>query len=262
FSPTACFLYDTAGFLQSWLADLAAEQQERGVVPFVVPEVMPRPNPPAAAWGDAAVVVPWVLYQRYGDVSILAQQFDSMRAWVDLIAERAGERRLWDQGFQFGDWLDPSAPPDKPANARTSPQIVATAYFAHSADLTARAAGVLGRAEDEARYRALANEVRDAFNREYVTPNGRIVSDATTAYALAIEFALLRDAAQRQNAGARLAALVRDSGYHISTGFVGTPLICDALCDVGQYDAAFRLLTQRECPSWLYPVTMGATTIW
>ncbi|HEU5103007.1 MAG TPA: glycoside hydrolase family 78 protein [Roseiflexaceae bacterium] len=262
FSPTACFLYDTAGFLQSWLADLAAEQRQLGVVPFVVPEVMGRANPPAAAWGDAAVIVPWVLYQRYGDVGILAQQFDSMCAWVDLIAEKAGARRLWDHGFQFGDWLDPNAPPDKPGAARTSPQIVASAYFVRSAELTSLAAGVLGRAEDEQRYQALAAEAREAFNREYVTPNGRLLSDATTAYALAIEFALLRDEEQRRHAGARLAALVRESGYRISTGFVGTPLICDALCHVGEYDTAFRLLIQRRCPSWLYPVTMGATTIW
>jgi alpha-L-rhamnosidase len=121
---------------------------------------------------------------------------------------------------------------------------------------------VLGRTDEQARYSALAAEVRAAFNREYVTPNGRVISDATTGYALAIEFALLNSAEQRQYAGARLVALVRDSGYRISTGFVGTPLICDALCHVGAYDTAFRLLNQRECPSWLYPVTMGATTIW
>src|SRR6266498_2086403 len=262
FSPTATFLYDTAGFLQSWLADLAAEQQEHGVVPFVVPTVMPESNPPAAAWGDAAVVVPWVLYQRYGDTDILAQQFDSMRAWVELLAKIAGERHLWDQGFQFGDWLDPSAPPDNPADARTSPQIVATAYFAHAAELVGQAAGVLGRVEDEAHYRALAARVRKAFAHEYVTPAGRLLSDATTAYALALEFGLLPDAAQRQHAAERLVALIRESGYHLSTGFVGTPLICDALCRTGNYRAAFRLLFQRENPSWLYPVTMGATTIW
>jgi alpha-L-rhamnosidase len=262
FSPTACFLYDSAGFLQSWLADLAAEQQERGVVPFVVPTVMAESNPPAAAWGDAAAVVPWVLYQRYGDTNILAQQFDSMRAWVDLLASIAGERHLWDQGFQFGDWLDPSAPPDNPADARTSPQIVATAYFAHSAELVSQAAEVLGRAEDAAHYRALAARVREAFAREYITPAGRLLSDATTGYALALEFGLLPDAAQRQHAAERLVALIRESGYHISTGFVGTPLICDALCRTGNYRAAFRLLLQRENPSWLYPVTMGATTVW
>jgi alpha-L-rhamnosidase len=121
---------------------------------------------------------------------------------------------------------------------------------------------VLGRAADSARYLALAAEIRDAFAREYVTPAGRLLSDTTTAYALALQFALLPNASQRQHAGDRLAGLVRGSGYHISTGFVGTPLVCDALCDVGQTEAAYRLLMQRECPSWLYPVTMGATTIW
>ncbi|MDQ5850545.1 MAG: glycoside hydrolase family 78 protein [Chloroflexota bacterium] len=262
FAPTACFLYNCAGFLQSWLRDLAADQDGTGVVPFVVPNVLPGPPRPAAAWGDAAVIVPWVLYQRFGDVGILADQFDSMRAWVDHIASLAGERRLWHRGFQFGDWLDPSAPPDRPAAARASPHIVASAYFARSAELLGQAARVLGRADDATRYLALAAEVRDAFAHEYVTPAGRLVSDAPTAFALALEFGLLRDAAQRRNAGERLVTLVRESGYHISTGFVGTPLICDALCSVGACDAAYRLLVERECPSWLYPVTMGATTIW
>jgi alpha-L-rhamnosidase len=263
FSPTACFLYDTAGFLSSWLADLAAEQAAAGgIVPPFVPNVMSTPISPAAAWGDAAVIVPWVLYQRYGDVGILAQQFESMRAWVELVAEVAGEGRLWEKGIQFGDWLDPNAPPDRPGDARTAPSVVATAYFARSAELLGQAAGVLGRAADEARYLALAAQVRSAFAHEYVTPAGRLISDAATAYALALQFALLPDAGQRQHAGERLADLVRGSGYHISTGFVGTPLVCDALCFVGKYKAAYRLLMQRECPSWLYPVTMGATTIW
>jgi alpha-L-rhamnosidase len=263
FAPTACFLFDTAGFLQSWLHDLAAEQADAGgVVPFVVPNILPGTPIPAAAWGDAAAIVPWVLYQRFGDIGILEQQYESMRAWVDLLASIAGERRLWDRGFQFGDWLDPTAPPDKPADARTSPQIVASAYFARSAELVAQAAEVLGQAEDETHYRALAAEVRAAFAREYVTPAGRLLSDAATGYALALEFALLPNAAQRQHAAERLVALVRESGYHISTGFVGTPLICDALCHTGNERAAFRLLLQRENPSWLYPVTIGATTIW
>ena len=262
FSPTASFLYDSAGFLQSWLADLAADQTEAGVVPFVVPNVIQGEIPPAAAWGDAAAVVPWVLYQRFGDANMLARQFDSMRAWVDHLVDVAGAPRLWDTGFQFGDWLDPAAPPDNPAAARTDKTIVATAYFARSAELVGQSARVLGRSDDADHYLLLASEVRAAFNREYITPNGRLMSDATTAYALAIEFELLRDEEQRRHAGARLAALVRDSGYHISTGFVGTPLICDALCHVGEYDAAFRLLMERTCPSWLYPVTMGATTIW
>ena len=263
FAPTACFLYDCAGFLTSWLADLSAEQAAAGgTVPFVIPNVVPMPPIPAAAWGDAAVIVPWVLYQRCGDVGILAAQFESMRAWVDLVTGLAGDERLWDKGFQFGDWLDPSAPPDKPGDARTDPHVVATAYFARSAELLGQVAGVLGRAEEEARYLRLANQVRDAFNAEYVTPAGRVLSDSEAAYALALQFGLLKNAEQRRHAAKRLVALVRESGYHISTGFVGTPLICDALCSVGEVEAAFHLLIQRECPSWLYPVTMGATTIW
>jgi alpha-L-rhamnosidase len=202
------------------------------------------------------------LYQRYGDVGILAAQFDSMRTWVDLAAERAGERGLWDQGFQFGDWLDPSAPAEKPGAARTDKYLVATAYFARSAELLGQAAEVLGRPDDAAHYLQLAALVRDAFNTEYVTPAGRVLSDTATAYALALQFGLLQHIEQRQRAGKRLATLVREDDYRISTGFVGTPLICDALCSVGEDEVAFRLLTQRECPSWLYPVTRGATTIW
>ncbi len=262
FSPTASFLYDSAGFLISWLRDLAAEQGPNGVVPFVVPNVLPSNTPPTAAWGDAAVFIPWVLYQRFGDRRILAEQFDSMCAWVDLIERLAGESRLWDAGFQFGDWLDPIAPPEKPGAARTPAFLIATAYFARSAELLGQAAGVLGREKESAHYLGLAREVRESFNREYVTPTGRLLSDSSTAYALALQFALLPEADQRRHAGKRLAALARASGYRISTGFVGTPLICDALCGEGLEDVAFRLLITRECPSWLYPVTMGATTIW
>jgi alpha-L-rhamnosidase len=263
FAPPASFLYDVAGFLTSWLADLAAEQADaHGVVGFFVPNVIPGEPTPGAAWGDAAVIVPWVLYQRFGDTGILGAQFESMRAWVDHLAGLAGEGRLWDRGFQFGDWLDPAAPPDRPAEARTSPQIVATAYFARSAELLARAAGILGRSAEERTYGDLAAEVRAALNREYVTPAGRLVSDTATAYALALEFALLPNEAQRRHAGEQLATLVRDAEYRVTTGFVGTPLICDALSNAGASDAAFRLLMRRACPSWLYSVTMGATTVW
>jgi alpha-L-rhamnosidase len=262
FSPTASYIYDASGFLTSWLRDLAAEQKELGGVPFVVPTTMPKASPPAAAWGDAATVIPWVLYQRFGDQGVLAAQFESMCAWTDLLESIAGDSRLWDTGFQFGDWLDPAAPPDRPGDARTPSFLIATAYFARSAELTALAAGVLGREADAAHYGKLASEVRAAFNREYVTPTGRTLSDTATAYSLVLQFALLPTEEQRQKAGKRLAELVRAAGFRISTGFVGTPLICDALCSTGYADTAFRLLTQTRNPSWLYPVSMGATTIW
>jgi alpha-L-rhamnosidase len=263
FSPTASFLYDVSGFLQSWLTDLAIEQRKSGGrVPHVVPNVLGKNASAAAAWADAATVVPWVMYQRFGDKDILAEQFESMCAWVDQIVSFAGKSHLWDKGFQFGDWVDPTAPPDRPAQARTDKAIVASAYFVHSANLIVKAAEVLGHIEAQKKYRALAEEACAAFAREYVTPSGRMMGDAETAYALAIAFDLLPTAEQRQRAGERLSELVRDSGYHIRTGFVGTPIICDALCNTGHYAAAYRLLLQQECPSWLYPVTKGATTIW
>ena len=262
FSPTATFLFDSAGFLTSWLADLAAEQQKDGSVPFVVPDVLHTPAPSAAAWGDAATVVPWVLHQRTGDVEILRRQLPSMIAWTDHIAGLAGADRLWTGGFQFGDWLDPTAPPDRPADAKVDPDILATAHLARSAEIVGLAAGVLGDADTARRYADLAAEVRDAFAREYVTQSGRVLSDSQTGYAMAIEWALLPTAEQRQRAGRRLADLVRTSGFRISTGFVGTPLMTDALTSVGEVDVAYRLLLQTENPSWLYSVTMGATTVW
>jgi alpha-L-rhamnosidase len=262
FSPTATFLFDSAGFLTNWLADLAAEQQKDGSVPFVVPDVLHTPAPSAAAWGDAATVVPWVLHQRTGDVEILRRQLPSMIAWTDHIAALAGSDHLWTGGFQFGDWLDPTAPPDRPADAKVDPDIVATAHLARSAEIVGLAAEVLGDADTARRYAGLAAEVREAFAREYVTPTGRVLSDSQTGYGMAIEWALLPTAEQRQRAGRRLADLVRTSGFRISTGFVGTPLMTDALTSVGAVDVAYRLLLQTQNPSWLYSVTMGATTVW
>lgn len=263
FAPTACQIYGSAGFLTSWLTDLALEQTAEGAVPFVVPKAAATGAEMAtAAWGDAATIVPWTVYQRYGDTGVLAAQFDSMRSWVDHVSGLAGPGLLWNTGFQFGDWLDPTAPPEQPQAAKTPPDVVATAYFARSADLVAQAAEILGRDEEAAHYAELAARVRAAFQDEYTTANGRVLPDAQTAYALALQFALLSGAEQRAHAADRLAALLRENGYRISTGFVGTPLMCDALAEHGHLDAAYRLLLQQECPSWLYTVTQGATTIW
>ncbi len=259
FAPTASFLYDVRGFLDSWLRDLAIDQVD-GVVPFVVPNVL-GPARPAAAWGDAAAVVPWVLHERFADVPTLRRQYDSMKGWTDAILALSGERRLWEGMFQFGDWLDPDAPPEAPAKAKTATDLVASAYLFRSADLTARSAAILGEESDAAAYARIAEEVRQAFLAEYVTPAGRMMSDAQTAYALAIVFDIVDPQAQ-QALGDRLAELTRLSGYRIGTGFVGTPIIQDALTRTGHLDTATRLLTQTENPSWLYPVTMGATTIW
>jgi len=261
FAPTASFLYDVRGFLDSWLSDLSIEQRRHdGVVPFVVPNVLDQVQP-AAAWGDAATIVPWVLHERYGDLDTLKRQYTSMRDWADVLIDIAGEARLWEGGFQYGDWLDPDAPPAHPDRAKTAPDLVATAHLFRSTDLVARAARILGHTADAESYAAVADEIRQAFLAQFVTPAGRMMSDSPTAYAVAIMFDIapveLRDAF-----GRRLAELTREAGYRIGTGFVGTPIVQDALTRTGQLGTAERLLFQTENPSWLYPVTMGATTIW
>jgi len=261
FSPTASYLYDCDGFLASWLVDLALEQRQANGVPFIVPDVLDSAKVPAAAWGDVAVILPWVLYQRFGDLDVLHAQYPSMKAWVDQVLILAGGRHLWEAGFQFGDWVDPDAPPDLPAKAKADPDLVASAYLYRSTALLAQTAALLGEHADVETYAAQAERVRQAWLAEYVTPAGRILSDAQTSYALAIEFGLATgDLAQRM--GDRLAWLARRDGYRISTGFVGTPLVTDALTRTGHLREAGRMLMQTECPSWLYSVTMGATTIW
>ncbi|GAA2923278.1 family 78 glycoside hydrolase catalytic domain [Streptomyces enissocaesilis] len=265
FAPTAAFLYDCVGMLDSWLTDVAVEQLPDGTVPWYVP-VIPggpiwTPVQPGAAWGDVAPLTPWVLYERSGDLELLRRHYPTGRAWVDLVERLAGDDRLWDSGFQLGDWLDPAAPPEDPAAGRTDRYLVATGYFARSARHLARSAEALGDTDSTRHYGKLADEVAQAFRDRYVLPSGRMTSDAPTAYALALVFDLLTPE-QRRHAGDRLATLVLDDDARIATGFVGTPLICDALTDTGHLDIAYRLLTQTECPSWLYTVTQGATTIW
>ncbi|MGX5682672.1 family 78 glycoside hydrolase catalytic domain [Schumannella luteola] len=263
FTPTASFLYDCDGFLTSWLRDLALEQSRAGgVTPLVVPSVLPAFGGATAAWGDATTVVPWVLHERFGDRGVLRDQYDSMRAWADVLLAESRGTGLWAGTFQLGDWLDPAAPPDKPQQARTHSDIVASAYLARSLRIVADTAALLGHDDDAQRYGEHAEHARAAFVAEYVTPAGRMMSDAQTAYALALQFDLVTDPEQRAALAARLAEIVREDGYRIGTGFVGTPLVADALASAGRTDAAGRLLLQTENPSWLYPVTMGATTVW
>lgn len=262
FSPTASTLFDSDAFLAAWLKDVAAEQAASGgVLGFVVPQVLPDGGQPAAAWGDAATVVPTVLFERFGDRRALAEQYPSMKSWVDKLVELSGERMLWEGMFQFGDWLDPDSPPDRPGEAKVDKDIVASAHLIRSADLVAQAARELGHSEDAAHYSDVAARAREAWVREYTTAGGRIVSDAQTAYAMAIAYGLV-DGDLRKAMGDRLAELVSRADYHVGTGFVGTPIIADALTDTGHADVAGRLLLQTGVPSWLYAVTMGATTIW
>ena len=261
FAPTAAFLYDVRGVLGSWLEDLSAEQEAKGFVPWVVPDVLSTPSSPTALWSDVAVSLPWVLYQEYGDLEILRRAYPSMTAFIRSVEASLDEHGLWSTGFQYGDWLDPDAPSDNPAGGKTDRHLVASAYLCKTTRELAETAALLGEEADAAHFTALANRVRAAFRREYVTEAGRIVNESATAYALAIVFDIL-DPEQRQYAGDQLAKLVAKAGFTISTGFAGTPLVTDALSSTGHLDEAYALLTETQCPSFLYPVTMGATTIW
>jgi alpha-L-rhamnosidase len=270
FAPTATYLFDVDDFLRDWLKDLAAEQQAAdGRVPPVVPDILKYVERPkrwpvpdsTAIWSDAAVWVPWALWWAYGDRQVIADQFDSMASHVRRVESLLSPTGLWDEGFQFGDWLDPTAPPDEPGMSRADNGVVATACLYRDAHIVRDAARLLDRDEDAEYFGNLAERTRAAFNDHYVSPEGHIHSDAETTYALAIVFGLL-DPEEEQVAGNRLDELVAKSGYHIQTGFAGTPFVTHALTRTGHLDTAYQLLLQTECPSWLYPVTMGATTIW
>ncbi|MEO5315059.1 family 78 glycoside hydrolase catalytic domain [Pseudarthrobacter sp. CC12] len=271
FAPTAAYLYDVKGFLQDWLLDLAAEQKAtNGLVPITVPDALKYcPQPPefpapesSALWSEASVWVPWALWEAYGDISVLRNQYESMASHTRRVEGLLSPTGLWDSGFQFGDWLDPDAAPDQPWAAKADTGVVATACMYRTARLTARTAGLLGKHDDEAHFEALAARVRNAFAEHYEAASGTIRSDCTTVYALAIAFDVLETPELRGFAGNRLAELVRDNNYRVSTGFAGTPFITHALTDTGHVDEAYRLLLEQGCPSWLYPVTMGATTVW
>ena len=265
FSPTAAFNFNVANFFTRWLRGLSADQGEAGNYPVI------SPLPPhekeklnelsrAAGWSDAGVIIPWDLYLAYGDERVLAEQYESMKAWVEFVKREAGEDLIWNGGWQFGDWLAfATTRPDYPG-ATTDKDLIATAFYAHSADLLSRIAGVLGKTEDARTYSELFGNVKRAFNSEFVTSEGRLASNTQTAYALALQFGLLPEPL-RAEAARRLAEDVREF-KHLTTGFLGTPHLNYALSENGYLDEAYMLLMRKEYPSWLYPVTRGATTVW
>ena len=265
FTPTAAFHYSCAGMLSSWLTDLEIEQRAHGTVPWYVP-VIPggfwTPPRPGAVWGDAAALVPWELYRATGDTGLLARQYESARMWVDLVDSLAAPDHVWDSGTQLGDWLDPSAPPDNPLQAMTDPHLVATAFFARSARVVSQWAAVLGRREDAEHYGRLADAIGEGFRARFTDGSGRLTSHTQCAYALTIAFDLAGDQERRAVAGRHLADLVEASDSNVATGFAGTPVLTGALSATGHTEAAYRLLMETSCPSWLYAVTMGATTTW
>lgn len=265
FFDTAAYNMDVYPFYSKYCYDLAREQAAlEGCVPVVIPK-HDVTQKGACAWGDAATIIPWRLYVRYGDVQLLQEQYPSMKAWVDYIRSRdreTGDTRLWRGDFHYGDWL--SLDVEDPVEERfggTDHVYLASCYYYYSATLVSKAAQVLGLTAQSQSYAALAEEVRAAILNAYCTPTGRLAVNTQTAYVLALYMDILPPE-WREQAAHDLTQKLKQADYHLRTGFIGTPYLCRVLTDIGRNDIAYRLLLQEDFPSWLYQVNMGATTIW
>ncbi len=259
FAPTAATLFDSQAFWGSWLRDLALDQDDVLGVPAVVPDVVVDGDLRfgRAGWADAATMVPWAVYESYGDRTILRDQLDSMRRWIGSLVARAGADGLLGPSAQFGDWLDPDAPAERPWQAKTSSDFLANAYFAWSARLAGDAAALLG----DAGWAAECHAIADRVGRLTWTRWGEHAITTQTGCAVALQFGLVPES-ERAAVGEALARLVRQVDGRVATGFLGTPLILPALAAAGRIDEAYLMLLRREMPSWLYQVEQGATTIW
>ena len=260
FSPTAMYLKDSYAFYAKYLYDMAKEQSVKGgMVPDVVPSF--SVNSCACVWGDASCIIPWNLYLFYGDKSILEDQFDSMRSWVDYITKVDGEDHGWRYKFHYGDWLaldNPKGGAEQCFGA-TDEEFIANVYYAVSAGIVSKAAAVLGREEEQERYGRLSREQFNIVRQEYYSATGRCCIKTQTAMILTLKYHLSEnvDLTKRQ-----LEKLFEDSGNKLKTGFVGTPLLCNVLSDNGYDRLAYELLLNEEYPGWLYEVKLGATTVW
>ena len=280
FSATACYNMYTPVFYRKYLSDMLLEQRAiGGSVPFVIPDALTLRNAlqrsagmeetasgdGSCAWSDAATVIPWNVYAFYGDPALLAEQYENMKLWVDYIhrqdMENCGGRHLWSSGFHFADWLALDNPDENSPFGGTDTTYVATCYYFLSATLTAKAAEALGKDGDAACYRAMAEDVKRAFQKEYLTPEGALTVRTQTAHVLALHLGL---APERFRAGlaADLKNLLARKGNHLDTGFVGTYQLCPTLSENGLTSLAYTLLFNEDYSSWLYEVNLGATTIW
>ena len=260
FAATACYNSLAAPFYAKWLKDLAYDQYENGGVPSVIPDVLHN-EIASCAWGDAAVIIPMTLYEIYQDKHVLEKQYSSMKKWVEYIRNRSRGESIWETDFHFSDWLSYDGYGLTKVLGATPVPLVATAFYYHSTQLLAKAADILGKGKDKDEYEKLANKIKKAFNREFVTPAGRISGETQTAYTLSLHFGLL-DKKLISVASKHLCELVRREKHRITTGFAGTSYIAHVLSNNSYNEDAYKMLLNEECPGWLYPVNMGATTIW
>lgn len=276
YCATASFNRYTPAFYHKFLYDMLLEQNElSGDVPFVVPDVLNRvylkrgeakehANCGSCAWADAATVIPWTLYEFYGDVSLLAQHYPNMRGWTEFMLredEEHGAPRLRTWGFHFADWLALDNPEQGSSFGGTDEYYIASAYYYWSTLLTAKAAHALQITADAEKYFALASAIKAAMQQEYFTATGRLAVPTQTGLALALAMDIAPEET-RPRLIADLKARLDKKKIHLDTGFVGTYFLCAALADNGLADYAYTLLFNEDYPSWLYEVNMGATTIW
>ena len=263
FSMTASYNMDTQAFFSKYIYDLNEEQKKmNGAVPFVVPQIGFQ-NQCSAAWGEAATVIPWTLYEMYGDKELLGTQYDGMKAWIDYISQRDrenGDNRLWDSDNHFGDWLSLDSKDGDPTGG-TDMVLIATAFYYYSTILTARAAEVLGETTDYEKYQKLSDEIKAAYQKEFLTENGRLTERTQTAHVLTLYLKLYRKG-QEQRLADELEELILENNGHLNTGFAGTTYLCPVLSEYGKNELAYQLLLNEEYPGWLYCVNLGATTIW
>ncbi|MBO4976592.1 MAG: family 78 glycoside hydrolase catalytic domain [Lachnospiraceae bacterium] len=249
FVRTACTNYDAEKFFTKWLADMAADQHEDGYVGHVIPDLLQK-MPASAAWSDAATICPWEVYMAYGNPQILENQFTCMHKWVDYITSVTTTPYLWTGGKHYGDWLGLDAPSGSNKGS-TRADFIASAFYAYSASLVIKAGKVLGK--DISAYESLYEKIVAAFRNAYP------VYTTQTECVLAAHFKLAED---WQAAADQLAEMVKECGVRLKTGFVGTPYLLHVLSTYGYANLAYSLLLREQYPSWLYPVTKGATTIW
>lgn len=260
FCATSSYLMNNALFFKKWLKDLKADQLENGGVPFVIPHILKETDHSSSGWGDAAVICPWNVYLSFGDVSVLEEQYESMKAWVEYIKGNSQEGLIWNTGFHFGDWLGLDAKEGSYFGA-TATDLVSTAFYAYSTELLAKTAKVLGKIEDLEIYNELHKSIVKAYQNEFFTPSGRLSVPTQTGYVLSLMFGLVEEKHIKRTIDS-LVKLIEDNKWHLTTGFLGTPYLNHVLSNNGRLDAAYKLLLQTNFPSWLYPVTKGATTIW
>jgi alpha-L-rhamnosidase len=258
FIRTAAFNMNVAPFFTKWLTDVVYAQAPDGGIPSVIPSLNAKDVDGGPAWADAFVICPWNIYLYYGDTQLLEKMYLPLKKFVDSLDKYSvkGIRAnpFWAPPWDgYGDWLS--------QDSGTMKELLGTAFFAYCSKLMVGIAEATGRKKDSVQYHKLFEKVKKAFNRRFVTEDGLIVDQTQTAYVLALHFDLLPEKLRPKIAEA-LVNNIKGRGWHLSTGFVGTPYLMHTLSRFGKIEEAYKVLLQKTFPSWLFPVTQGATTIW